>query len=88
MKLKDGVFLHNVGGEYMGVTKGAAAESFNGLIRSNKTANDIMEILLHDTTEQKIISALSAKYAADEQTLTADVHRIISQLRAAGLIDE
>lgn len=88
MKLKEGVFLHKSGDEYMAVTQGKAAQSFNGLIRSNKTANDIMILLKSDTTEEEIISAMIEKYDAPKDIIEKDVKNIIIKLRETGIIDE
>ncbi len=88
MKLNDGVFLHQVGNEYMGVTQGDAAQSFNGLIRNNKTANSIMELLMVDTTEEKVVAAMLEKYDAPREIIANDVRKIVEKLRLAGLLDE
>lgn len=88
MKLKDGVFLHQVGNEYMGVTQGDAAQSFNGLIRNNKTANSIMELLMVNSTEEKVVAAMLEKYDAPREIITNDVRKIVEKLRTAGLLDE
>ena len=88
MKLKEGVFLHKSGEEYMAVTQGEAAESFNGLIRNNKTANDIMVLLQKDTTEEAVISAMLEKYDAPREIIERDVKSIIAKLKDAGILDE
>lgn len=88
MKLKDGVFLHQVGDEYMGVTQGIAAKSFNGLIRNNKTADSIMELLKEDTTEEKVITTMLEKYDAPRELIAQDVLKIVEKLRSVGLLDE
>ena len=88
MKLKDGVLLHKTGDEYMGITQGDAAKSFNGLIRNNETANTIMELLLNETTEEKIVSDMLERYTAPREVVQKDVHNMIEKLRKENLIDE
>lgn len=88
MKLKKGVFLHQTGSEYMGVTQGKVTKNFNGLIRNNKTANDIYTLLQKETTEEKIVAAMSEKYDAPKEKIAKDVHKIIGEIRRAGLLDE
>lgn len=87
MKLKEGVFLHNIGGEYMGVTQGEAAKSFNGLIRNNETANDIFLFLQEETTEEEVVDKMFAKYNAPRDVIAKDVHSLIEKLKEAGLLD-
>lgn len=87
MKLKNGFILHSTGDEYMAVAAGEAAKSFNGLVRNNATAQFIYEQLLTDTTEEKIADAMCAKFDAPRDVIAADVHRIVGQMREAGLLD-
>jgi len=61
---------------------------FSGLVRSNKTASEIIDHLKTDTTEAEIISKMLAKYDAPEEVISADVKNIISKLRSIGAIDE
>ena len=61
---------------------------FSGLVRSNKTASEIVDYLKTDTTEAEIISKMLAKYDAPEEVISADVKNIISKLRSIGAIDE
>lgn len=88
MKLKEGVFLHQVGSEFMGVTLGKAADSFKGMIRNNKTANDIFSLLQNEITEEDIVASMVEKYDAPKETIAKDVHSIIEKIRAAGLLEE
>ena len=88
MKLKDGVLLHKTGDEYMGITQGDAAQSFNCLILNNETANFIMELLLNDTSEEKIVSDMLERYDVSKEIVQKDVHNIIEKLREENLIDE
>lgn len=88
MKLKEGFVLHDVGKEHMMVAVEDAAESFNGLVRNNDTADFVYKMLLKDTTEEKIVDAMFAEYDAPREILAADVHRLIEQMRKAGFLDE
>ena len=59
MKLKKEFILHNSGNEAMLVASGKA--KFSGLVKGNKTAGYILELLKTDTTkEQSILQALEA----------------------------
>ena len=72
----------------MVVATGEAGKSFNGLIRNNDTANFIFQQLMNDTTEEKIVDAMLEQYDAPREVIAADVHRIIVQIREAGILDD
>ena len=85
MKLKNEFMTHMDGENQMMVDVSA---KFSGLVRSNKTAAEIIDLLKMDTTEENIISAMRKNYDASESVLKQDVHRIIETLRSIGAIDE
>ncbi len=85
MKLKKEFMTHMDGENQMMVDVSA---KFSGLVRSNKTAAEIVNLLKSDTTEEKIVSAMLKKYDVSESVLKQDVHRIIETLRGIGAVDE
>lgn len=85
MKLKKEFMTHMDGENQMMVDVSA---KFSGLVRSNKTAAEIVDLLKSDTTEEKIVSAMQKKYDVSESVLEQDVHRIIETLRSIGAVDE
>ena len=85
MKLKNEFMTHMDGENQMMVD---VSEKFSGLVRSNKTAAEIIDLLKTDTTEENIISTMQKKYDVSESVLKQDVHRIIETLRNVGAIDE
>ena len=85
MKLKKDFITHMDGKQQMMVDVSA---KFSGLLRSNKTAAEIIEMLKTDTTEEKIVAAMQKKYDVPKATLKADVHKIIETLRSVGAINE
>lgn len=88
MKLKEGFLLHQTGDETLVVASGKAAEVFNGLIRNNDTAGFIFAQLQQPTTEEAIVDAMEARYAAPREQIAADVHHMVERLRAEGFLDE
>ena len=64
------------------------AEAFQGIVRSNKTAAFIVDCLKADTTEEKIVDAMCAKYDAPRAEIAADVKKIISTLRGINALEE
>ena len=85
MKLRDEFVIHDMGEEHFLVSTGRT--DFCGLVKMNRSANDIIKMLSKETTEDKIIAAMREKYDASEDIIAADVQRVIKQARDAGLLD-
>ncbi len=88
MKLKDGFTRHEVGSKHLAIATGKSAEALNGMVRSNETADFIFCQLMKETTEEQIVEAVLAEYEAPKEEVAAAVHRIVTQLREEGLLDE
>ena len=87
MKLKKGFVLHDIGEDHLMIATGKAAKDFNGLVRSNSTAQFILKLLQNDTTESLITDALVEEYDIDRETAAKDVHNLIEKLNAEGFLD-
>ena len=85
MKLKKEFITHTSGDEQLMISAGG---SFNGMVRSNKTAAFIIDMLKEETTKEKIVAAMLERYDADEAVISADVDKVIDALRGIGAIDE
>lgn len=85
MKLKKEFMTHMDGENQMMVDVSA---KFSGLVRSNKTAAEIIDFLKSDITEEKIVFEMQKKYDVSESVLKQDVHKIIETLRSIGAVDE
>ncbi len=88
MKLKNGMITDSSDGEFVAVATGEASRIFNGLIKNNATANFLFEQLMSDTTEEKLVHSLLAKYDVSEETAKKDVHDFLKKIRKTGLLDE
>lgn len=88
MKLKEGIVLHTVNGEHMAIATGKAAETFNGLVRNNETADFIYNCLLKDTTPEDIATALCGEYDVSFEKALADVQALLQKLDAASLLEK
>lgn len=88
MKIKSGLISHQIGEQYVTVASGDAGDVFNGMIRSNSVANDILKMLEYETTEEEIVNQLYARFDAPREKISSDVNQIITQIRKAGLLDE
>lgn len=64
------------------------AESFRGIVRSNKTAAFIVDCLQEETSEEAIVDAMCAKYDAPREVIAADVREILDTLRGINALDE
>lgn len=88
MKIKEGLISHKIGEQYVTVTSGEAGEVFNGMLRSNSTACDILKLLEKEISETELVDALYLQYNAPREEIAKDVHAVIEQIRAIGLLDE
>lgn len=86
MKLNENFIRHQVDGEALIVPTGNAG--FHGLIQGNKTLSAIAECLTRDTTEEKIVDALCARFDGDREDIEADVREALKKLREIGAIDD
>jgi len=57
-------------------------------VRSNPTAAFIIDCLKEDTTEEKIVDAMCAKYDASREQISADLAEILVKLRNIGALEE
>ena len=85
MKLKSTFITHKSGDEQLMISAGG---DFNGMVRSNSTAAEIIDMMKNEITREEIISAMLEKYEVEEAVLSADVDKVISKLREIGAIDE
>ena len=85
MKLKSTFITHDTGDGLLMISAGG---NFNGMVRSNSTAKDIINMLAEDTTEENIIFAMLDKYDASREQIEGDVKSVLSTLRKIGALDE
>lgn len=86
MKLKADFITQDIDGTQFLVPVGG--EAFRGIVRSNKTAAFIVNLLKEETTEAQIIDALYARYDAPKEEIAADVREILSTLRSIHALEE
>lgn len=82
------MIIDSSGGEHIAVATGEASLVFNGMIKNNATANFLFKQLMKETTEEKLVRSLLAKYEVPEETARKDVHNFVEKLRKTGLLDE
>jgi hypothetical protein len=87
MKLKSGIIISEINGEFVAVPSGAASKSFNGMIRMNKTAAMIAKMLQNGADEAQVVAAMCEEYEGDEHIAREDFALITQQLDTLGLIE-
>lgn len=85
MKLKKEFVTHELGEEQIMVS---ASGTFNGFLKSNKTAAYIVELLKNEITKEEIVSKMLEKFDAPEEVISKDVEKILEVLRKVGALDE
>lgn len=86
MKLSEAFITHESAGEHITVTTGS--ETFNGLVRSNKTAGFIVECLKEDVSQEEIVEKMLEKYDAPREVISKDVKMVLDTLRKIGAIHD
>lgn len=85
MKLKKTFVTHTVAGQQVLVS---ADSSFNGMLRSNSTGAEIIELLKEETTIESVVDAMLERYEAPRDVIESDVVAVVEQLRGIGAIEE
>ena len=86
MKLNKNFVVHTLDGETVLVP--TAAAPFHGVGEGNETVGVILNCLTEDTTEEKIVDELAARYTGSREEMAEDVSSVIAKLRAIGAIDD
>lgn len=86
MKLKSDFITHMTGEEQVMVS--VNSKGFHGLVRSNKTAAAIIDLLKREMTRVQIITEMQKMYDVSEEQITGDVDSVLENLRKIGALDE
>lgn len=85
MKLKKTFITHTTGKEQLMISSDG---KFNGMVRSNRTAAEIIDLLKKDVTREEIILSMLEKYEVEREVLERDVDKVLESLRSIGAIDD
>ena len=88
MKIKNGFALRRFADQWIAVSCDELADTRNTLITLNKTAAYVWALLQEDTDRDAILSALTARFDAEERVVAADLDAFLQQAREAGILDE
>ncbi|MBR3634661.1 MAG: PqqD family protein, partial [Lachnospiraceae bacterium] len=61
---------------------------FSGIIKSNKSAAFVVELLKEEHTEEELVEALYNKYDAPKEILKSDLNNLMDKLRKVGALAE
>ena len=84
MKLKSTFITHNSGNEQLMISAGG---DFNGMVRSNSTAGEIIDMMKKEITREEIIAAMLEKYEVEESLLRADIEKTVNALAEQGFVE-
>lgn len=88
MKISKEFILREIAGEYILVSVGKTALTFNGLVTVNEVGALIWGMLEKGSDVSTIVNGILDEYDVDEQTATADVLEFISYLKSNNIIDD
>ena len=88
MKLKYSFEAVDMGEEIILVPVGEGASSVHGILKINNEGREILELLKSETTQERIVETLSAKYENDIESLRLYVGKVLNTLQSSGLLDE
>ena len=86
MKLNENFLTQEIDDTQVMVATGDTA--FNGIVRSNQTAAEIVDLMKEETTRDAVVDKMCAKYDASREKIAADVDMVIATLRKVGALDE
>ena len=86
MKIKEGLILREVAGNYIVVAVGDMVKEFNGVINLNETGAFLWKNLVDGKDEQGLVDALLGEYDVDKAIAEEDVKKFINKLTEAGLV--
>lgn len=88
MKLKESYITQQIGDRQYMVSTGTEADRFKGMISSNRTAAAIVDLLREETTEEKVVDAMYARFDAPREKIERDVRKVVGILRSVGALEE
>lgn len=86
MKLNDNFLTQDIDDTQVMIATGDT--KFSGIVRSNQTAAEIVNLLKEETTRDEVLDKMCAKYDEKREVIAADVDMVIDTLRKVGALDE
>ena len=86
MKIKEGLILREVAGNYIVVAVGDAVKTFNGVINLNETGAFLWRLMEKGSDVEGLTNALLEEYDVEKEIAQADAKAFIDKLTEAGLV--
>lgn len=86
MKLKKGLVLREIDGEFMAVPFDESFDAVSALVSLNETGAFLWKLLEKDVSEEELALALEHEYGISREDANAAVKGFISGLLGAGLL--
>ena len=86
LKLKYTFEILEIDEQQMAVPVGEGADELHGILKLNKSAAAILELLKEETTEEEIVEKLLEKYDEPKEELQKYVHEYMKELEEAELL--
>ena len=86
MKLKSGLYMNEVGNEYIVLANDR--NIFKGMIRLNISGAFLFDKLKDGIEYDELINALTEKYEVEESVAKSDLDRFIKTFEDCGLIED
>ena len=88
MKIRDGLKLKEIAGEYIVIPLGSLSEEMNVTITLNETGKDIWKSLEGNKSKEEIVKLILEKYDVSEEKAQQDVQNFINQMIEKGFIEK
>lgn len=88
MKINSNFILKEIAGSNMVIPVGNELIDLNAMITLNESGAFLWNLLLNDSTEYELITAMLKEYDVDIKTATEDIREFVENLRKIGALDE
>ena len=88
IKLKSGIMLKKVMGNYMIISTQSSASYLNSMQTTNETGAFLWKFLEKGTSEDEMLKALLEEFDVSEEAAREDIRGFIKKISDAGLIEQ
>ena len=88
MRIKNGFMKRKIGDKYLVVTTGELSRKENMFIEMNETSSEIWDLISKGCNSEEIAQALCEKYKIDREKAQADVNKLITSMKEAGVFED
>ena len=88
MKIKEGLILKEIAGNYIIVPLSGSLVDLNAMINVNETGAFLFKELESETTKEKLVDMMTKEYEIDKETAGSDIEDFLDVLRKNSMLDE